>query len=55
MGKSSLSKAFFRIINALNKIAAKVIKWPSGAEIRIKEKFYNCAGVDNVVALHLVH
>jgi hypothetical protein len=50
MGKSSLSKAFFRIINALNKIAAKVIKWPSGAEIRIiKEKFYNCAGVDNVI------
>ena len=42
MAKSSLSRAFFRIVKALNNLAIDIIKWPSLAELpAIKNGFSN--------------
>lgn len=50
MSKSTLSDAFFRIINALCEISETIIKWPTPAERNVsKGKFKIKSKLDNIV------
>jgi hypothetical protein len=50
MGKSSLFVSFYRVIYALNRIAAAVIRWPTAEQrTRIETSFWRLAGVRGVI------
>jgi len=50
MGKSSLFACFVRVIKALNKIAPKMIVWPTGEEaIKVEQRFSHLAGIRGVI------
>lgn len=52
MPKSSLHSAFVRVVQSLNKIAPKVIKWPSGDRIdEIENGFYEIELMNNILGV----
>lgn len=52
MSKSNLSRCFVRVINALNELAPKYIKWPSGSDlVAAKGKFASKSAFKNLVGV----
>lgn len=50
MAKSTLSRAFFEIIDSLNKIAPSIIKWPTIPEMEAsKSAFRRRCGLPNII------
>lgn len=50
MAKSTLSKAFIRIISVLNKISSRFIRWPTQDEmVEIENGFERMLGMKNVI------
>lgn len=51
MAKSTLSMVVTRVINVLNNIAHRIIKWPTEQKmIRIERGFHRMAGLRDVIA-----